>query len=367
MGGLATYDAPALFLLALSAWLVVRYAEFTVPIYLLAAFPAALAVGTKYAALMFVPIIIVLSLLASLPSVRPLGLDPAGGADDGGGLRPLRRAEDRRLGRAHRRPEHHHQPGAGHGLASTVLTDAAEWGGVVFCMALMGAVFLIRLPTSHRSAALPAARWQRVCLALLLAGTALLAPAYQMHLHTAVSLQKHVAFGLFFAAPLAGYGLVRLVGPHFQRAQLGIGIGVLTFALGMGQSLNMFHVWPNSNALVSEIVKYQQPNAHYLVGADEVAIYSLRGDSDTEPAQFSNTFFFGYVTPKGQYITGDAAYLDAIAAGYFRVIAYTGNDSPAVEQLIAQALYRNAEYELVAKIPEAESSGLTYYYIWVHR
>ena len=52
-------------------------------------------------------------------------------------------------------------------------------------------------------------RW-RLAIGLLLCGTALLAPAYQMHLHTGVSLHKHIGYGSLFAAPMAGVGLSRL-------------------------------------------------------------------------------------------------------------------------------------------------------------
>ena len=348
LGGLATYDAPALFLLALAAWIVVRFAESTWPVYLIAAFPLTLAVGTKYAALIFVPVVIGLALLTSLPKsgawalARPVALIAAVGcllytALKIAGPEALTGVEVTTTNRAQ-----------GTDPASLILKDSAEWGGVVFVASVVGAWFLMRLPRTDRHAAL-------------------LAPAYQLHLHTAVSLQKHVGFGLFFAAPLAGYGIVRLVGPNLHRVQLGIAVAVLGFALGMSQSLFQFHVWPNSTALVDEILRYQEPNAHYLVSSDEVEIYSLRGDPDAEPAQFDSTFFFGYVDTKGQYITGDPAYTEAIAAGYFQVIAYSGTDSPAVEQMLAEELYHDPDYRLVAQIPEPTSYGPTYYYVWVHR
>jgi hypothetical protein len=370
VGGLATYDAPALFLLALAAWIVVRFGETTVPIYLVAAFPAALAVGTKYAALMFVPVIIALALFASLPRfggwawIRPVALSIAVSLlvyteMKIAGPTALAGVQSTTTNRAQ-----------GTDSASYVLQYAAEWGGCVFAIALVGAFFLIRLPSTHRITSLPKPLWQRICLAVLLAGVALLAPAYQVHLHTAVSLQKHVAFGLFFAAPLAGYGLVRLVGRNYHLLQLGIAAVTLTLALGMGQSIAMFHVWPNSSEMLAQLVKYQQPNAHYLVSADEVAIYGLRGDTDAEPAQFSNTFYFLYTTAKGQQLTGIQAYSAAIADGYFRTIVYTGEDDPTVEQVIAEDLYRNHDYRLVAKIPEQidyqQTTGTTYYYVWVH-
>ncbi|HET9168073.1 MAG TPA: glycosyltransferase family 39 protein [Actinospica sp.] len=370
VGGLATYDAPALFLLALAAWIVVRFGKSSLPLYLMAAFPAALAVGTKYAALMFVPVVIALALFAALPRfggwawIRPVALSIATSL--------LIYTEIRIAG-----------PDALTGVQSTttnraqgtdsamyILQYAGEWGGCVFAIALLGAFFLYRLPSTHANSSLPGPRWQRLGLGVLLAGAGLLAPAYQVHLHTAVSLQKHVAFGLFFAAPLAGYGLVRLVGRNYHLLQLGIAAATLTLALGMGQSIAMFHVWPNSDEMLAQLVKYEQPNAHYLVSADEVAIYGLRGDTDTEPAQFSNTFYFLYTTSKGQQLTGLPAYSAAIADGYFRIVVYTGEDDPATETVIAQDLARNHAYKLVAKIPEPidyqQTSGITYYYVWVH-
>jgi 4-amino-4-deoxy-L-arabinose transferase-like glycosyltransferase len=367
LGGLATYDAPALFLLALAAWIVVRFAESTWPFYLLAAFPLTLAVGTKYAALIFVPVVIGLALLTSMPKsgawalARPFALTAAVGcllytALKIAGPTALTGVEVTTTNRAQ-----------GTDPASLILKDSAEWGGVVFAASLVGAWFLVRLPRAARHAALPTARWQRMCLATLMVGAALLAPAYQLHLHTAVSLQKHVGFGLFFAAPLAGYGIVRLVGPNLHRVQLGIAVAVLGFALGMSQSLFQFHVWPNSNALVQAILTYQQPGANYLISSDEVEIYSLRGDPDAEPAQFSNTFYFAYTDAKGQYLTGDAAYTSAIDAGYFRVIAYSGTDSPAIEALIAEDLYHNPDYRLISRVPEATAYGTVYYYVWVRR
>ncbi|WP_051451017.1 glycosyltransferase family 39 protein [Actinospica robiniae] len=367
VGNLATYDAPALFLIALSAWIVVRFARSTWPLYLLAIFPAVLAVGTKYAALMFVPVVICLALLAAVPHfgrwalIRPVALSVGFG---GVVFAILKMTGDLALQGVQSTTTNRAQ---GTNSVMQVAQLSAEWGGALFAVSLAGAAFLIALPREHGLPYLPAQRWLRVCLAALMCGTALLPPLYQAHLHTTVSLQKHVGFGLFFAAPLAGYGLVRMVGPHLHRAQLGIGVVVTTFALGMGQSLGLFHVWPNSTTLMQEIIKYQKPNANYLVGADEVAIYSLRGDADAQPLQFSNTFVFNYTDSKGQFLTGPPAYTAAIQAGYFQVIAYTGNDDAQNEGAIAADLYRATNYKLVATIPETTSYGTSRYYVWVKR
>ena len=67
LGNFATYDAPALCLLAVAAWIVVRTATVRWPVYLAAAPVATLAVGTKYAAALFVPTIVALAALAAWP------------------------------------------------------------------------------------------------------------------------------------------------------------------------------------------------------------------------------------------------------------------------------------------------------------
>jgi hypothetical protein len=367
VGGLATYDAPALFLLALAAWLVVRFATAHWPLYLLAVFPAALAVGTKYAALMFVPVIVLLALFAAAPYAGKLALIRPVALCIGlvavlwamtkiAGPTALQGVQQTTTARAQ-----------GTNTIFYVVQQGGEWGGVVFAAALLGGVYLVMLPYLHGHPALPAARWQRVILALLLAGTAALPIMYQAYLHTVTSLQKHVGFGLFFAAPLAGYGLVRLVGSHFHRAQLGIGVLVLCFALGMGQSLSLFHGWPNSNTMITELVKYQKPGGHYLVEADSVAIYALRGDPDAEPLQFTDTFYFAYTNAKGQTLIGEPAYEAAIAAGYFQTVVYDGLDNPGVDQAIASAMYRASNYRLVATIPSMTSYGPAYFYFWAKK
>lgn len=365
LGGLATYDAAALFLLALSTWIVVRFADGRYPWYLLAIFPAALAVGTKYVSLLFVPTIFVLALMAAAPYsrrwalIRPVALTL--------GTTCVVYAAYRLAGTSAATGISATTTSRAHGTdtVSLVMKQAAQYSGVVFAIALIGAVFVVRLPQRHAHPAVVQARWQRSMLVALLAGTALLAPLYQAHLHTAVSLQKHVGFGLFFAAPLAGYGLVRIVGPHFHRVQLGIGVLVLTFALGMGQSLTMFHSWPNSYGSVAELVKYQKPGAHYLFADGPNVIYQLRGDSYAQPWQFNDAFSFGWWNEQGKYITGEPAYAAAIQSGYFQVVVYDFSANPPVEQAIAQDLYNSPIYKLVAKIPSPTSGGPGWSYVWV--
>jgi hypothetical protein len=365
VGHLATYDASALFLLAVGAWIVVRTATVRAPLYLLAGPVLVLAVATKYASLLWVPSVIALAGLAAWPwigwrrSLLRVGLLAVtvvafvvlalhlGGHDylTGIDFSTLRRSQ-------------------GDNSVTTVLWSSMQWVGLQFLLAVFGAVgYTMRPATDSRLRDIPAAgsRLRRGLLGAVMAGSALLAPLDQAHVHTLVSLQKHVGFGLLFAAPIAGVGLVRVVGAHFRRAQIGVAIWGGVLALGMTQASDLYTGWPNTTVFTADMAQYLQPGAHYLVEVDEVPIYYLRRDGDAQPDQFTSTYFFGYVDKQGQYLTGDAAYTAAIKAGYFRVVAFNYLTTPGVDAVIDRALAINPDYRLADVI----SGNLGKQYIWV--
>jgi hypothetical protein len=367
LGHLATFDATALFLLAVSAWIVVRTARYRWPRYLLGVPVAALAAGTKYAALLFVPTIAVLAGLAALPHrgrmalLRPVAFALATAGALAGALRLagpiyIRAIEGTTTTRAH-----------GSTPIWPMLRDCALWGGVPFALALLGLIaFTWRDRTEPGEQIAPAGgRYRRLCLGLLLTGTALLAPAYQMHLHTEVSLQKHIGFGLFFAAPMAGVGLARFVGDHFRRAQLGVMVWGFALALGMVQAAALYQGWPDSTTFVQQLSMQLRPGAHYLVEVPEVPIYYLTGNRDAQPDQFTSTYNITYYGSQGQVLTGTAGFLAAVRAQYFRVIAYSGTVTPGVDRSLANALESDPHYRLAAAVPERDGAGPSTYYIWV--
>jgi hypothetical protein len=365
LGNLATYDATALCLLAVAAWVVVRTAAFRWPAYLLAAPLAVLAVATKYAALLFVPSIVVLAGLAAAPRtgrralIAPaaLGLTTAGllagtlylaGPDYLTGIKftTLQRFQ-------------------GTSSASTLLWDSAQWIGVPLVLAVFGAAaYALRPFTEEGEQVAPGGgRLRRVLLGAVLAGSALLASAEQIRIHTFVSLQKHVGFGLLLAAPIAGVGLARVVGDHFRRTQIGIAIWGAALVIGMTQANNLFNAWPDSSVFVTDMARYLQPGARYLVEVDEVPIYYLRHRAGAQPSQFTSTYYIGYVNNRGKYLTGDAGYVAAIRDGYFTVIAFNYQTTPAVDAVIARTLVTSPDYRLAAMIPNGDDTVRQY--IWV--
>jgi hypothetical protein len=360
LGNFATFDATCLFLLACASWIVVRTAAFRWPVFLLAAPLAALAVGVKYAGLLFVPTIALMPALAGWPErgrrvlLYPLGFGVA--------VAGLLYAAVRLGGPAYMSAIKSTTTDRAQGTVpvGTILREAAEWGGVLFAAAVIGSVaYVWRVRTEpDEKIAPPGDRLRRIALGVVLTGTALLAPAYQAHLHTDISFLKHVGFGLFFAAPMAGFGLARIMGDYFRRPQFGIGVWSLALVLGMVQSNFLYHVWPPSSAFVTTFSKYLKPNALYLVEVPEVPIYYLEGRPDAQPKQFTSTF---PVPP----LTTTKDFAAVVKTGEFQVIAYTGVVTPATDQALGRALTASRSYYLADKIRTTDSSGPVTYYIWV--
>ncbi len=96
-------------------------------------------------------------------------------------------------------------------------------------------------------------------------------------------------------------------------------------------------------------------------------IYYLRLNPAAQPQQFASTYFLGYTTPQGRYLTGTAAYLAAIKAGYFQVISCNGQVTPALDATIARALRSDPRYRVAAAIPNHNGTSAGIDYVWVKR
>jgi hypothetical protein len=367
LGNFATYDATCLFLLALAAWITVRAASSRWPWFLAAAVPAALAVAVKYAGLLFVPTIAVLPALAGWPErgrkvvwyPAAFGVSVAGllyGALRLGGHDYMSAISSTTTSRAQ-----------GTTPVTTIALETAEWGGVLIAAAVIGAVaYVRRVRTEPQEKIAPAGgRLRRAALGTVLTGTALLAPAYQAHLHTDISFLKHIGFGLFFAAPMAGFGLARIMGDYFRRPQLGIAVWSLALVLGMTQASYLFQQWPDSRPFVTAFSRYLKPNARYLVEVPEVPIYYLMGNKDAQPRQFTSTYVISYYNKKGQLLTGPAGFTAAVQDGYFQVIAYNNTVTLAVDGSLAKALKASHSYYLAQQVKLSDVFGPVTYDIWV--
>jgi len=361
LGNFATYDATCLFLLASAAWIMVYTARSKWPLFLLAIPVAALAVAVKYAGLLWIPTVAILPPLVAWPDrLRRVWLYPLVFLAGVGGL----------LSAGLRLGGHTYvtviqntitDRAQGTTPVGTLLRDSLSWGGVVFALAVVGSVaYIWKVRTEDDEQIAPAAGLLgRAALGLVLTVTALLAPAYQAYLHTDISFQKHIGFGLFFAAPMAGFGLARLMGDYFRRPHIGVGLWSLALVLAMVQSNRLYQAWPSSTAFISAFATHLKPNAKYLVEAPEVPEYYLENRSDALPDQFTST----YSVPP---LNGPANFTAAVKAGQFQVICFDGDVTPANDAALGKALAADHSYYLANKIFIGPSYGAgDYYEIWV--
>jgi hypothetical protein len=371
LGNLATYDAAAIFLLAVAAWIVVRTAPSSAILACTLAAPVAvLAVAVKYAALMFLPTVFMLAALAAFPHRRWGGLVLRGillpavtaailtGALVLGGEDYLQAVRITTTARA-----------VGNAHPLDLFLDCLEWGGGFLALALLGMVAYARqermdeVPGMKRDGS--RGRPWRLALGLLLCGTALLAPAYQMYLHTGVSLHKHIGYGLLFAAPMAGVGLSRMVGAHFRYPQLAILAWVTLLALGITQSQDLYHAWADSRSMVATLKSQLKPGGRYLVESSSVPQYYLR--TETTYDQWTSTYAITYVDRKGRRLSGEAGYRAALRAAYFDVIVLDRTVTKELDDKLLRQLRTNGKYRLLAKLPYRNSYGSGSYQVWVKR
>jgi len=369
LGHFATYDATAIFLLALAAWVVVRSAQSsTIPACIVAALMMALGVAVKYATLMFVPSIVALAALTAFIHRRWGGLVLRGvllctftGAVLAGALAVAGEpyVEALRVTTTAR----------AHGNANPVdlIIDCLQWGGGLFALGLFGSASyfwrerLGEVPRPRRND--DRARPWRLALGLSLCSTALLAPAYQMHLHTGVSLHKHIGYGLLFAAPMAGVGLSRIMGAHFRYPQLAIVSWVTLLTLGINQSQHLYHGWADSAQMVATLRPKLEPKGRYLVENDAVPKYYFR--TETAPEQWTSTYSINYLDRSGGQLSGERGYRAALSDGYFDVIVLNWTVTKELDDTLAKELRANNKYRMLGRIPFRTSYGKGYYAIWV--
>jgi 4-amino-4-deoxy-L-arabinose transferase-like glycosyltransferase len=340
LGALATYDAMALALLALAAWLGVRAADCELrgrtALVVAAAAALAGADAVKYATALFTPVVVVVVALAvcrrrsasaALTAAAILAaawlalvvaaVEVAGGQYwQGISASTLDRpASDVAVG--------------------VVLQRAYVWTSLILLLAVLGALLAFR--GTERGRLLPA----------VLAAAALLAPAEQARLHTTVSLQKHVVFGAWFAAIAAGYALARLsrVDPGRGWAPvMALPIAASTLFGSIGQADALYQAWPNSASIVRVLASaVAEHPGHYLAEDYDVEAYYLRGHVPWQ--RWSSTYYFSYPGA----IPGAASYSAAISAHYFALIILNFGDTAGTDQEIVADMVRAGGYHVLAR------------------
>ncbi|MEW2015348.1 glycosyltransferase family 2 protein [Rhodococcus sp. NPDC076796] len=228
--------------------------------------------------------------------------------------------------------------------ASLLLTNAAMWIGVILILAVFGA----------------ALQWRRWTLVLTLLVFSVIGPAQQIRIGEETSLSKHVAFGMVFAAPLAGYLLAWFIarskwfGVPFAAAALS-----MQLVLGWTQSQEFLTSWVDDTAVVEALREEiaVSPNKAILGEEPSAQRYALRGE--VEPILWTDTFSLNYGNKNGM-----DAYREAIDQSHFGTIYLSLNtdNGRSINQYLTTG---DTPYRLSNKVPftrHGEFAG--YYLIW---
>ena len=356
LGTFATYDAMALFLLALAAWLVVGAAEQQEAVGRMAGAGAVLALAnaTAYSSVLFDPVVVALALVIALPSGRRLAARRCGALVTVlvallivgvllGGSGYWHGITQTTLARA-----------AGAASTLQVLADAWSWSGAIVALALCGVI------TSWVSRRFAAQTW----LLAVLTAAALLGPLEQAHLHTLDALNKHVGLGAWFAAIAAGYAVDKFISaaPAGQSRTLTCSACVIGLALPMSLGATQSHEfatsWPDSSTFTAIFRPLASQGGHLLVEDPSIAEYYLPEGSQWQRWSSTRNIVLpggantGGPTHGGVVGAGDPAAFDRyIGQHYFSFIALNFTDTTALDYHIATLVHRSHYYRTVDVVP----------------
>jgi Dolichyl-phosphate-mannose-protein mannosyltransferase len=348
LGALATFDAPAVMLLALASWFAVRSSHGGgkwegEPWLVCCAVAMALADAAKYTSLLWNPVVIALVVLGPAGTwprsagrgIRLAGytaaliipvLFLAGGHSYATGIMSTTVA----------------RPGSTIPMLR-VLGASAGWVGAVAILAITGAAVVTRRRLG----------WRLTTLAWVLAASVFLAPLGEARIHTNFSLFKHVGYGAWFACIVAGYGLAAVArAVQARQAEYARAAGVLmVFLLGIsGAALSAVHfgAWPDSAQMIRGLAPViERTGCPCLIAENDVVHYYLT--QQTTQDAFTTVFVMKY-RDDGRELTGTPAYGAAIRDHYFRLVEIDPSEMPAIYAPVVDALSAS-HYRLVLSTP----------------
>jgi Dolichyl-phosphate-mannose-protein mannosyltransferase len=341
LGAFATYDAMAIFLTALAAYLVVRAGQAASgePLLMLAGVILALAAATKYASALWAPVIICLAALAATRGslvrrlLRAVRLTCYITVPAGVGLL---------LG----------GPSYAQGIAFTtlhrqivtgtpplrVLDIAWGWLALLFLLGILG-VMLIWHDTGRFGAG-----------PLVLLAAAVLAPVAQALIHDVTSLHKQVVFGAWFLCAAAGYAVSRIAfldGTLSQGVVISVVLLGVSTSTGYAQAADIFASWPSVAAAMPALGRaITADRCPCLITEESAAEYYLPAADMAGPIVGPYTFTYRDADTRGT-LSGQAAMAAAIMNGYFGVVQIDGLRSRAMYRQLETSLHRSKQYRLI--------------------
>jgi putative flippase GtrA len=299
----ATYDPLSLLLTALSGWLAVQaaYRRFRGELVAAAALALALSTATAYSGIVIVPVVIAFAFMIWRPTMGSHQAASCTGWFAGGYL--LSFALLMTVSRS--------WPGLVYTVISRSISDRQSnllvlnetWGysGLVMVLAIVGVIL-----------ALHAKGGQRASLLALLGCAAFVVPIAQLHDETTYSLDKHLAYGIWFAAIAAGYAcshLIRWLPTAGRQLAAACCIAALAYPAvnGWEAAWQRYHGWANATSFVTKFAPaVAQSNGFIYVGAqDHIAEYYTRQGNDwprwtanisLDPTQTTRANWRGYYT-----------------------------------------------------------------------
>jgi hypothetical protein len=352
LSAFATYDAMAMFLIALAAWLATaRRADDDATIWMVAAgVTLAVANATAYSTAIIDPIIVLLAIFSAWPEpggkaafrrgalisviVFTVGYGSlwlAGGYYQGGfDLTVLNRV-------------------TGTQKASVVLWEAFQWTGAIIIIAIAG----VLLATARRRDR------HNIWLLGICASAAILVPIEQARIHTDTSLDKHADIGAWFVAIAAGYAISKLITitrPFITRISMTTAAvaGVIVLAVTGLVQAKAIYAWPNDASYVATlkpiVARTHGPlmiESEAILASQVPAGYDWQRWSDTYAATLPDGKTVGYAAGKAN-TQGDPAVFEAlIRQEYFSLIAISYDPIPFNKVVLAY-LKHDPHYHLIA-------------------
>jgi beta-glucanase (GH16 family) len=365
----ATYDAMALLLLALSAYLAIRSSQAGTggeKFLIIAGIALALADATKYATVLWDPVVIAIAAVAgtrglsaagvyravrlmaytSVPAVVALAI---GGSSYSTGI--MTTTLSRNVVSSQVTP------------VVTVLRESFTWIWPVIVLVILAIMVSVFFGDAR-------ARW----LCGVFAVAVILSPLHQAQIGTDISLNKHVDFGAWFGAIAAGYLAVKAIEslsharrilsvalPRLSAILLGIalpGLSAIVIAAnvwtGAIVSSSFFASWPNMASAVSEVDSLLPAHpCPCLMLSSQVMDYYLSSvvPVSKEQSLVTTPYGFEYTAPNTSTdLTGVSAYTAAVKDHYFSIVETDFYDQPQLSQAVEQAVNDTPGYHLASTV-----------------
>jgi putative flippase GtrA len=219
-----------------------------------------------------------------------------------------------------------------------VVRDSWQWGAVIMCLGAIACIL---------AAAVKDRDGPGVWLVVILTAAAVIAPLNEIRLQTGVSLDKHMAVGLWLAAMAAGWAVSRLLQlpgslqfPSNRKVALG---GICAAALAVPAIISwqgaysVFHLWPDAARAIPafNLVTSADPGRFLIAQAGDSPVPVLRYYSQ------DGDLWRDWTGEPLAHQLPESAYARQIRTGRYSVIAIPfdiGISSPGSARVVLQGL-----------------------------